>query len=529
MKKYRTTIITLAVVALAVIALLLVKNFNGKGGNTPQATEKPTPKEEYANIFDVKASDIVKISSNFKDSYELTKNGEEWTCTNHDNIKVYSSSVTALANNLTAISGGIIGDVSVDLSDYGFKDGVSDTFVEITTADGKTTRAYLGDFDFSKNYRYVIVAGDDKTVYKVNKFSADNMCVAKEDLVYLKIFDYSQDDTPYSFNVLQNGEKALELLWDFNEINESDKSIIWHWKATFPIERDSNYTKVNELITAMKNLSLNGIAKENVPQENLAEFGLAPAAIEYNLYMKRADGSVKLHKIRVGNKDESGEYYFCTIDDGVEGAFDVYTISIASVYRTISPLDYINTFLYMVTTDDVSSIDIDFGGEKHTMKFIREGEGDDLRETCMFDGKEAPNNDEYALVTANNRFDKLTEEDKALNNDSDFFNDVTTKNPEEAFRWLILSLYADLEINEFNLEEPAAEALGEMIFSVKYTENDKTTTEIKLFKRDNTTAYAYVNGVYAGGWVRTTKLYGDSYLDADFAITLTGLKKIMDY
>ena len=102
-----------------------------------------------------------------------------------------------------------------------------------------------------------------------------------------------------------------------------------------------------------------------------------------------------------------------------------------------------------------------------------------------------------------------------------------TATPYETFNHLLLCFYSNFALSEIDLEEPSEEARGEKVATVTYTEREGAVYKLELFKRDNTTASAYINGNYAGGYVRTTGFTGDDYSMADFPPSLRALQITM--
>lgn len=525
MKKYRTTIIVLAVLAVvAAVFVTVLLTRNDKGGGMDGETGSDS---EYVSLFDFAKNDIIGLESSYNEKYTLVKydddGSEAWKCTSDESIDIYASSVSTLTSGIAVLKGYIIKDVG-SLDEYGFNDGKSDIYVTIHLSNGNSVTAYVGDHDFKGSNFYITVAGRGNTVYKVSKSYAADLMIQKEDLVNMKIFTFDTSDSAEYFLVRQKGEKTLELTAGGKE---GDDSVVW--KVNYPIERDGESSSINEFISAMRNISLSGIYEEHCG--DLSVFGLDVPAIEYYLRTVSADGKTTLHTVRIGDKTPDGGYYYCTIDD----TGDVYTVSTSSVYKNISPMSFISTFIYLVDSSYVSRVDIEIGEEKHEMRIEYEtvtkkndktGEDEEeIIETRFFDGKEAPDNDDYSIVVSDGSFLPPTAEQLAANRDDNFDNDVLTDNPYDCFNHLLASLYADIKLAEVVLDEP--EEKGELIAAVTYTQTDGKVVKIELFKRDNTTAYIYANGSYAGGYCRTTAIFGDSYQNYDVFASIKALKAVL--
>lgn len=540
MKRYKTTIIALValvIVSVAVAVVLIVTK-----GNNSSADPTEAPSEEYVKLISFEYDYIAGLESKVNGTVITLersivevdgKNTKVWTCTSDPSIEANTGTVNSLVSTVVSSSSGIaIKDVE-SLTDYGFnEDGTSDLYIKATNIEGQTITLYVGGYEFSRNYRFVYLDDGSKTVYKVNAISVGRLLFQKESVIQMKAFAYLTTSVPKLFVINEKGSKLLEL--ECTGIQEGDDS--WKWRVKYPLERKSQDTKVNELTDSLKDLPLDSIAVADVTEEEFVNYGLAPADIEYYYYAETEDGALERYFIKVGNKTEDGDKYYCLVDDGKDGIYEIYTVSTSYVYKTINVMDYIDAYLYMEDSDNISKIEIDIAGEKHTMTYTYETvtktdkDGNETEEpvvTRYWDGREAVDDDDITLVTSGNRYTPLTEEDIALNRDDDLSNDIQTVNPYEAFNWVLLSLYTNTVIKDVVLEEPAQEDIGEIVASITYTENSGKVYKVELFKRDNTTAWAYVNGEYAGGYTRTTGLFGDDYLSADYAAAVKCMKIII--
>ena len=533
MKKYLTTIISLIVVVVVVVAAVVVLKVTGGSDDEPDTTAAPDD-TQYAYIFTLEGS-IVKLESSYENEYTLEYVTEDetsvWQCTNNDSLTLYNDTVVSLVSTING-SQGILVSRSAEIDDYGFQDGKSNIFVRLTDDTGASQTAYVGNVDYSGSYQYMHVEGSEDII-KVNTATASRFKIKKEALVEKIAFAYLSTDIPKTFMVYENGEKTLEL--SCKEVDEEEGAI---WTVKYPIERDAESSTANDLISAMQKISLSGIAKEDATEDDLEEYGLAPATIEYYYFLTDEEGkNMKRYQIKVGNKTEDGSYYYCIIEDMVDGHCDIYTVSTGSVYRSVDVLTFIDTFLYVKDSDELQTVEIDFEGQHHTMRYEYKttkttDENGEVTEntvtTRYWDGKEAIDDDDLSIVVSDNRFTVPTAEDRALNHDDDVFNDVITANPYDVFNKVLNSIYTCFMLNEIDLNQPAEEDLGEKIITVTLTEVCGDVYKIELYKRTATTAYAYINGNYAGGYVRTTQLYGDDYANYDLLKTLEAMNIVIN-
>ncbi len=545
MKRYLTTIIALVVLIAVAAGVAIVLGITNKNSDEPSETESPS-EGTYVDLIPF-AYDNVNFVETFSNDRKITLEqklvetaegsgvyNKVWECTSDASIVANTSSVNSLVSGILSSSSGTIIENVSDITEYGFDEtGKSVLYIKVADNGGNAVTLYIGSYDFSRSYRYVYLDDGSKNVYKVNAYSTARMLFQKESVIQMKAFTYLTTDELYMFTVYEQGEKSMELeCTGYDE--EADAAL---WKVKYPLERKSQDSAVNNLVSQLKDLGLSSIYASEVTEEDFVNYGLAPAMIEYYVYVRNSEGELVRYFIKIGNKTEEGDAYFCIIDDGEDGKYDIFTVSTSSVYRSVNPLDYIVAWLYMEDSDLISKIQIDISGEQHTMVYTYEtvktvdkttGEEVEKEEvTRFFDGKEAIDNDDYCVVASYNKYTVPTEEDIALNRDGDITNDIKIVNPYEAFNWVLLSLYTNLVIKDIQIEEPTPEEIGEKLVSVTFTERDGDVYNVELFRRDNTTAWAYINGNYAGGYARTTGIYGDDYLSADYTASLTCLKILM--
>ena len=526
MKKYRTTLIALLALAVVAAVFVAVMVLQKKKTDGPQGN--PAEGSNYVALFSFSAKDIIGFESNYKEKYTVVRydaNGtDSWKCTSDESIELYDSSVTLLAGTIASLKGTVIKDVA-DYTDYGFTDGKSEIYVKIYTADGEETM-YIGNRAPNGYDYYVVVAGTANTVYRVSSSYATELMIQKEDLINLKIFTYGSSDTLEYFLVNMKGEKCLELVSGY-----SDEEGVTEWSVRYPLERAGANENINSLISRMRNLTMNGI--HEVACEDLSVYGLDVPAIEYYLSATDAEGKMTLYLLRVGNRTESGNAYYCTVDD----TGDVYTVSTEYVAYEISAVNYMSPFIFLEDSDNLSKVEFELSGEKYEMRYEYETvtetdeDGNETETTVVtrfFNGKEAPDDDDILIVeTKGYNYVPFTDEHRKLNKDDDLNNDVTSANPYEAFNHLLGALYYDLQISSVVIDEPAEEEIGEKIMTVKYTRTDGSTCLIELYKRDNTTAWIYANGQYEGGYCRTSPIFGNSYANYDVAESIIALKAVM--
>ncbi|MCR5694794.1 MAG: DUF4340 domain-containing protein [Clostridia bacterium] len=549
MKRYLVTVIAFAVLLAligGVVAVLLITNKQSPGGD---AEETPDPgATQYVKLLDFSYDKVTLIESCANDTVLTVERSVEekegksmtvWKCTSDDTIEAYSSTVTSLVSSIISSSSGILISNVEKLNEYGFdENGKSSQYVKFRSDEGAEKTVYIGNYDHLRSYRYVYLDDGSKNVYKLNVTSADRMLFRKQSVIQMKAFTFLSTDVPQRLVVYEKGNKALDLscVGVDEKATEDQGKVVGLWRVRYPLERKSEDNNVNNLVSDLKDVPLDSIAASDVTEADFAKYGLAPAEIEYHLYMTDTHGDTVTYVMKIGNRNETDECYYCLIDDGRDGKYEVYTVPTANVYRGINVLDYIDKYLYMEDSDLLKKVEIDIAGEQHTMSYTYETvtetdkQGNEVEKeevTRFFDGREAVDDDEYTVVASTNKYNVPTEEELALNRDGDLSNDLMTVNPYEAFNRVLLALYANLIIKDIELTEPSGDALGERVVSVTYTERDGDVFKVELFKRDNTTAWAFINGKYAGGFARTTGIFGEDYLSADYIASLKCLKVLM--
>ncbi len=562
MKKYiATTIVAGMFLLLLVCGVIFVLNIDkvfpeagrylaGKNGETDSSSSESGTDSLYRKLIGFDSSSVAAIES-YVDGSKLTlqritekdekgKETKTWICTSNSAIEANNSNVNSLLSAiLTSCTGTIINDRD-ELEEYGFdEEGKSSMYFRIANYEGSVTTIYIGFYDYSKEYRYVCVDDGTFRVYRLNVYSAERMLFKEKTVTLIKAFPFLTTDVPSKLTIYEEGEKAiaLECTGIDEDSTESKNRVIGYWRVRHPIERKSQDNAVNNLVTDLNSVTLDGVVASGVTKEQLEDYGLYPAAIEYHLEMINGDNTVDSYVLKVGNKNEDGNAYFCILDDGKDGLYDVYTVNTGYVYHGINVIDYVYPYLYLEDSDLLSSVDIEIKGEeKHRMVYTYENvektnsagytETEEVV-TRFFDGKEAIDDDNYAVVVNDNRYTKVTEDDIKFNRDDDLTNDIMTINPYEGFNRVLLALYVNFTIKDIDLEEPSEDQLGEKLAAITYTERDGDVFTIEVFQKEDNRAWAYINGKYAGGCIKTTGIFREEYLLYDVMAALKCIKIIM--
>lgn len=525
MRKYRTTIIAVVLLVVVIAAFVIALNVKDKGGdgNEPgTATTAPSSDRKSVALFDFRETDVIGFSSFFNENYEVSilkeadeENDATWKCDSHSDLVVENDSVNAIVNSVSKLKGIAIENVE-DTTEYGFWENKSKVYFTTELKDGKTETMYIGDIDAATgNYYFVMVEGKPDTVYKVYKSYAADFMIEKGDLINLKIFSFTTDDTRKEFLVYKENELAFEA--ESSEVDEQGGAV---WKVTEPAVRDGLNSDLNARIDAMRNITLDGLSEEKC--EDLSKYGLHKPLIEYRLTVLK-DGQRVTHRIAIGDKTADGSCYYCIIDD----TGDVYTVSTSSIYRDFNPMAFMDTYIFMENTDEVKELNLTIGDRSYELRFeydkkivVDETTGEEKEELLIerfFNGKNAIDDDTYSIVTSDSSF-------RVPGPDEDLDFGVTSSNPRDCFQHVFLSLYA-ITYAKFDFDEPAEK--GEVIMTAEYLMTDGSVNKIEYAKRDSTTAYVYINGEYADGYCETTSIYGNDYAMADVTASIKALETVM--
>lgn len=526
--QYKVTIIAVAVLVLMigalVVALIIKGDGSNDGGKGDGSTSGNIVGKPSVALFDLDEKEIVKIYTSFNEQYVLVKSEQEkddgkketvWTCESHSDIIVESDSADVIAESLAGLKGVKLENVE-DATDYGFKDGKSDVYVTAETKDGKKHTAYVGNIDTATGaYYFVTVAGVENTVYKVYTSYAADLMVQKEDLINLKIFTFSSGAERKEFLVYKKGELAFEA-----KATGKDSEGSAEWKVKEPAVRDGENSAINNRIDAMRNITLAGIEEEKC--QDLSKYGLDVPLIEYRLVMNENDQKTE-YRVAIGDKNPESTCYYCIIDD----SGDVYLVSTKYIYRDFEPLSFMDKFVFAEDTDTVKQLDLTVGDDHYELRFEYETVTETDKNTGettekliidrFFNGKNAPDDDDYQIITSDSSFDVLPPGE-------DVEWGVNSDNPKDCFQHVFLSLYV-ISYKEFDYNEP--EAPGKTLMTTKYTMTDGTVTEITFKERDSTTAYVYINGEYANGYCSTNSFYGNDYDRAEVAAAIEAMETVM--
>ncbi len=448
MKQYKTAIIAILLIVVAVVAFLLVKNVqNGE----PNATEPPAPDNSgYVFPFgtdQTTQNKIAGIECVGKDHLSLEKQNGTWVCTTYPEIQVLETNVKSMIAKLYSYNGAIVYEGAVTdavRTDFGL-DG--QTKLVITMKDGTAYTAIFGGMNTASTAHYIWLEGSE-TIYLYAKGFQEGVLLNKVGLISKTIFDFSDIGQIVRATVWQDDVRKMEL----SATISGQAGAARDWTMSYPLQRDGNNGNIEAWMGKVLSITIKDIAETNCA--DLSVYGLDPAS--YSVSFTSPEKTITLH---IGNKTKDGTQYYASVDDGN----DVYLINESLVtFKDSEPLLYMDKVVYMVMYTELSKVHITMNGVTRTMQYEFDK---DNKPTYIFEGHRI----------------------------SDIYSEAG-----ESFTRLLTSLYY-LEMTALDLPG-VPEIQGEVLCKIEYELRDGSTNTVVCAERDDATMYYYVNGEYVGGY-----------------------------
>lgn len=496
MRHFKTTIIAVICLFVAIAAIFVVKEFflkndtDSSTGSTSDSSTGSQPNESTSVTLFSRDSDlqVTKIECNNEEFFSLYYADDRWNISSHTDLKVYDSSVDTFVNSFFGLKGNIIKDFE-SLSDFGF-DIEPKLYTSIHLEDGTVYTLYFGITDNKNSVRFVMIDGVEDTVYSVGSYSVNQVMMTKEHLVSLYAMSFSSGYNPSDFFIYKNGDTLLQAKGKFvAATTESEKDSLT-WTVVDPLNIAADNEKLTTLVNSLRGIPLYEMYDGNC--EDLSQYGLDNPAIVYSLMCENSAGNKETRSISIGYKTEDATKYYCTLDS--DKSF-VYTIETSKVMVDVTIEDYIDGKVFYTMYNELSTIKLTRGNSTHTMKFVF---GDNDSEERFFDGVFVHTEDSYA--------------------DEDF------ETPEDKFNHLLTSLYL-ISITTVDTNEPVDK--GELLLKIEYNLSNGQTVTVECFERDDRTAYLYKDGEYFGGYMETAKILNGSYKDYGVISSIDALVAVM--
>lgn len=453
MKKYKTTIIALIVIVVALVAFFIFRAFLPKDDD---GQDNPQTEVNTVNVVGFVPSDVeqIALSDNGNNiTMELRYDGN-WECKTAQNLPIVQSNVKSFLTILRNAKGEVIyeGEITEEKKEnYGIEDK---KYIDYTLTDDTVVRLSVGVEKPGASSSYVSVTGDPKNadrIYLITSTYLDAIFFNQHDLISTTIFAFDDVGKIRKMEIFKEGELFFSADADLSGEQRA-------WNATYPINRQGSYENIESVISASSALVTAGHVESN--PENLAKYGLDVPYFELAI-----SDNKKTVKMTLGDLNPEGTHYYCL----VSGIDDVFTIQADTIsFTDESQLAFIYEYAYMVNYADLTQL-----------KFTYEGE-------------------EYVLTY------EIFENDENL-----YFNGINVYLDEERdyrydFKCIGTSLYG-IAIDTI---DPVPQHTDEIVIDIEYTLKDGTVVTVTGYKRDDYTYCAYVNGEYIGGYSNIRRLTG---------------------
>lgn len=445
MSKQVRTLIIAGVAVLALIGLLLGLLFllpekGGEESSTTTSSSTITVLDKSTDADGKTVSDPVsKVVIRRGDaSYTVAPDEEgQLLVSGFEDLPVNTSALSTLTSNLATITASRkVADTSENAADYGLDK--PQATAEVTYADGTTATVELGSENPVKDGYYVRVSTDEaiyiaesglSTVLlkEAEAYIGTSLITApatREDdesgqaMVYgMNLSGTVRSAKPFSFRVYQEGDP--EALSSFTYVTSSPR--------VYGIDSSED---VQSTFSGSTTLSAVQAVKAHPTGEDLKTYGLDdPYSVsELTLAIQTTntddDGNSSTvyynktaHTIKLGGKNEDGNYYALVDDYDVVYAINPSSVSWAEVQYS----DMLSKFLFMTNIADVSSISVLAGGKETTFRLehFPDAEENDDKLKVTVDGTVYPTGDFRNLYQVFMRVDRYGDTDETPSGDPD--------------------------------------------------------------------------------------------------------------
>lgn len=445
MKQYKTTIISLIVIAVVVVGFFIVSAIldDGKTDPDPSATSDPVTSEKVFPVESV--SDIVLYECNIVDNLVLERDqSNTWTCPTYSNLTLNNSGINTSLDSLRQIMAVVVyeGEITDELiKNY----EISQTqHIKFKLSNGSE---YTLQFGMKKpgTASYFALVKENNKIYVVNDSYKSAITLTKEDLLHTKIFNFSDSGKIKNFAIYKSEAEYASLTAEFTDGGRT-------WTMRYPLERPGADTHIEEVLTAVLSVYTDAYIEGDC--QDLSKYGLDHPSYTLKLADNKGTQSMIL-----GNKVPEGNAYYCLFG----GENNVFSVSIESLTFIDDPIiKYMNPAIYQRSYTELKKITVDITcgeiQESFTMGFDVWEDGEQL----YFNGNPIA-------------------DDKTIN---------------KAFRKMHTALYS-IELTGLT---PEPETKGERLIRILYEASDGTTKLVECFRRDETTMSIYEDGKYTGGF-----------------------------
>jgi len=264
----------------------------------------------------------------------------------------------------------------------------------------------------------------------------------------------------------KKGETFYRLEADFAGDENTNKL----WNIVSPVKISGNSSVVEEFLKTVDSLVIADTAEANC--QDLSVYGLDVPAFKYLFTDNKGTYTISL-----GNKTTDGNYYYCTVNNGVD-VFRVYASNLQFVDNPI--LSYAYPYAFFENYNTLKSIDIELLGklnEKHNLIFQF---GDDNAEIITFNGISAKEMDDNGKTV----YDYLYE-----------VKGITTY----CYALQIDKIEPDMSVDK-----------GELLCRITYNRQDGSSCVVEAYSRDEATSYLFVDDKYMGGYCENRRIFSET-------------------
>ncbi len=366
MKKYRMLIacvIALLVIAAAYFAIVLLvpEETVEQGENAPVYTlvGYGTTEIDRIDITHADGYSYAILGTNVKNSAGAYS--RKYVIEGKSHYTYKSSEIGSAVMAMGNITVNAITDENpVSLATYGFDAPTSVVTVTPYEDYGAPVTVILGDPTPVGSGHYAMVDGKPE-VYVLTSHTTRYMLARDTQYRDLTVISYTDPSTEIkALNVTENGKAVLGVREKTEEeIKASNDPYEPIYRITAPVDMDASKNSVKDLFSALAEISALSIVEDGTANSDKYGLNANTTVIE----VENADGTTK--KFTLSQVDQSGYRY------GIVSGIDSILLFNGSDFNFINT-DY-KTLLYkglwLHKIEDVSRVEMDFAGEKHTLDF----------------------------------------------------------------------------------------------------------------------------------------------------------------
>ena len=309
--------------------------------NQEEKEEILQSKEEEANTIAITNMDNVSEVSynNGSESLSFVKKEDTWYYKEDEAFPLEQSYITDLVETASKLQATRKLENGDTLQDYGLEE--PDKTVTLADENGNHLMLNIGN-SVNGDY-YLYVSGNESVVYTVSSDLLSKIDYSLYDLMKLEEIPtitesnikeisiveensdillkpvVNQDDTiDNQDDIIDNEENTIETQENTEAITESDdtqsETVNWIKMENGASEDITNSTQITDILNNLSSLAFESCTNYNASKEQLESCGLSSQSRQISI-MYNDEETVKTVVLNIGNVDDSGEYYYATMDD----------------------------------------------------------------------------------------------------------------------------------------------------------------------------------------------------------------------